>query len=408
MASAGKRRLKVLFFSQRYPYPMDTGGKIRTGKTLEYLRNIFDVTLISNIEIPKDQDYVGFAKNLCAEFHPVPWKEFRKYSIGFYLKVLLRSFSRYPVTVINDYSKDLEGILQRLLRQDKYDVVVCDFLQPSINCLNVRGIPMVLFQHNVEAVIPRRHFEVAGDTVSKLFWWIQWKKMQRYEGMACRHFQAVVAVSDKDKRHFEEEYAATNVYAIPTGVDTSYFVPPDRPANGNTLVFTGSMDWLPNEDGIIFFVTEILGRIKQRLPDIKLAVVGRNPSRKLLKALGPYPEVEVVGRVEDIREYIARHAVYVIPLRIGGGTRIKAYEAMAMGQAIVSTTIGVEGLPVKDGEHLILADSPVHFADATIMLLENPERRRRLGKAARDYVEANFGWDKAGEVFADICRKVAR
>lgn len=406
-ASVGSHKLKVLFFSQRFPYPMDTGGKIRTGKLLEYLRHAFDVTLISNVESPKDDAYVKEASKLCSQFHPVPWKEVKKYSPAFYLNVILRSFSRYPITVINDYSRDLEEALHYVLDRGNYDVLVCDFLQPSINCWNVTGTPMVLFQHNVEEIIPRRHFETTSNPLGKLFWWLQWKKMQRYENMACRRFDAVVTVSEKDRQHLQAQYGVRNVFSIPTGVDTAYFSPLAQEAQGNSLVFTGSMDWLPNEDAILFFATEILGRIKERIPDVTLTVVGRNPSRRLRSALKGCPEVKVMGRVEDVREHIARHAVYIIPLRIGGGTRIKAYEAMAMGKAVVSTGVGVEGLPVKDREHLILADDAPQFAEAVINLLRNPQRRRELGMAAREFVKNNFSWERAGEAFAEVCRKVA-
>ncbi len=406
-ASVGNHKLRVLFFSQRFPYPMDTGGKIRTGKLLEYLRHAFEVTLISNVESPKDDVYVKEVGKLCSKFYPVPWKEVKKYSPSFYLNVIFRSFSCYPVTVINDYSRDLERALHHELSRGKYDVLVCDFLQPSINCWKVTGIPMVLFQHNVEEIIPRRHFETTSNPIGKLFWWLQWKKMQRYEHMACRRFDAVVTVSEKDKWHLQARYGARNVFSIPTGVDTTYFSPPAQEAQGKSLVFTGSMDWLPNEDAILFFTTEILGRIKERVPEVTLTVVGRNPSGRLRRALEGYPEVKVVGRVEDVREHIAHHAVYIIPLRIGGGTRIKAYEAMAMGKPVVSTAVGVEGLPVKDGEHFILADDAPQFAKAVINLLRNPQRRRELGMAAREFVKNNFSWERAGEAFAEVCRKVA-
>src|SRR5579884_2561753 len=169
-ASAGERRLKVLFFAQRFPYPMDTGGKIRTGKLLEYLRQVFDVTLISNIESPKDDPYVSQVGKLCSEFYSVPWKEVKKYSLAFYLRVLRRMFSRYPISVITDFSPDLKRTLHEVLAKGGYDLLICDFLQPSINCVDVRNIPTLLFQHNVEAVIPRRHYETAGNPVSKIFW----------------------------------------------------------------------------------------------------------------------------------------------------------------------------------------------------------------------------------------------
>jgi glycosyltransferase involved in cell wall biosynthesis len=406
--SAGNRRLKVLFFSQRFPYPMDTGGKIRTGKLLEYLRQVFDVTLISNVESPKDDPYLGQVGKLCAEFYPVPWKEVKKYSFKFYLRVLAKMFSRYPISVSNDYSADLERTLLEVLQKSKYDLLICDFLQPSINCTKVTGCPTLLFQHNVEAVIPRRHYEIATNPISKIFWWLQWRKMERYERATCQRFHGIVTVSESDKRILETHYGARNVFAIPTGVDTEFFSPGAEQTIDNSLVFTGSMDWLPNEDALLYFAKDILGKIKAKVPTVTLTVVGRNPSRYLQQELSQYPEIQVAGWVPDVRPYINSHAVYVIPLRIGGGTRIKAYEALAMGKAMVSTTVGVEGLPVRHREHLEIADTANDFAEAVVTLLKDRTRRTHLGNAARDFVRENFSWAKAGQTFAAICDRVVK
>ena len=402
-ASAGSKRLKVLFFSQRFPLPMDTGGKIRTGKILERLTNVFDITLVSNLESPKDDKYLDQIKDLCAEFCPVPWKEAEKYTFKFYLKLFRSLFSRYPFTVINDYSRDLEAALRRLTSEKRFDLLVCDFLQPSLNFRRLNGAPTLLFEHNIESVIPRRHFETSRNPVAKAFWWLQWRRMERYEKEACCQFTGTLTVSETDKKCLKE-LGVENVFSIPTGVDTDYFAPREVQVKKNSLVFTGSMDWLPNEDAIQFFIRDILPRVKQQIPDVTLTVVGRKPSRRLLNEIKSHPHVTVTGRVDDVRSYMSSHALYIIPLRIGGGTRIKAYEAMAMGKAVVSTSIGIEGLPVHDGDHLILGDTPEDFAAAVIKLLEDAEQRGRIEKNARSLVETHFGWARVADVFANICR----
>ena len=174
------------------------------------------------------------------------------------------------------------------------------------------------------------------------------------------------------------------------------------------MIYLGAMDWLPNEDGILFFAEEVLPRLRALAPSVRLTVVGRNPSRRLAERLRAHPEIQALGRVEDVRPHMARGAVFVIPLRIGGGTRIKAYEAMAMGKAVVSTRVGVEGLPVRDGENLILADDPEAFATATARLLKDSTERERIGRNARAYVEEHVSWRRATDAFADACRRVAR
>jgi polysaccharide biosynthesis protein PslH len=406
--SAGKKRLKILFFSQRFPYPMDTGGKIRTGKLLEQLKDIFDITLVSNVESPKDDKYLDQVTNLCSEFHPVPWKETKKYTFRFYLKLLRSLFSRYPFTVINDYSKELEAALINLTMSEPFDLLICDFLQPSLNVSRIDGIPKLLFEHNIESVIPRRHFETSRNPVTKFFWWLQWRRMERYEKDTCRKFTATVTVSETDKRYLTELTGIRTVFAIPTGIDAQFFAPREGPVKEHSLVFTGSMDWLPNQDAIRFFAREILGKIKRIIPTVQLTVVGRNPSQSLIRELKSYPEITVTGRVEDVRPYMSSHALYIIPLRIGGGTRIKAYEAMAMGKAVVSTTIGVEGLPIRCGEELSIEDDPEKFAAEVVRLLCDVGARTRLASNARLFVKEHFGWDSVASVFAGVCRAIAQ
>lgn len=230
--------------------------------------------------------------------------------------------------------------------------------------------------------------------------------MYRYEKALCRTFDGVVAVSELDREYMQTQYGASRTFTIPTGVDTDHLVPWEDKPEANSLIFTGSMDWLPNEDAILYFAQYILPRIRRVIPDIKLSVVGRNPSPHLRQKLAAEPAIDLVGWVDDVRPYVARHAVYIVPLRIGGGTRIKIYEAMAMGKAIVSTPIGAEGLPVQHGRHIWLADEAETFAEAIIHLLQDHTARRQLEGAARQYVEQQCSWERAAAAFADICRQV--
>jgi glycosyltransferase involved in cell wall biosynthesis len=231
--------------------------------------------------------------------------------------------------------------------------------------------------------------------------------MLRFERDACRWFDGVVAVSDGDKEMFGERFGARRVFTIPTAVDTDYFRPFGESDEEGGLIFTGSMDWLPNEDAINFFAKEIMTRIKAHVPTARLTVVGRNPSQRLLRRLEGRPEITATGWVRDVRPYVGGGSVYVVPLRIGGGTRLKIYEAMAMGKAIVTTAIGAEGLPVRHGEHLIVADSPEDFAKAVVRLLRDSDERRRLEQAAREFVERNCSWERAAAAFRDACYAVA-
>ena len=404
----GVPRLKVLFFSEPFVYPPDSGGKIRTSQMLRHLREVFDITLVSHVHPERDAPHLERMRPLCNDFHPVFRSTVRKYSLAFYLKVLIRSLSKFPVIVVNDYSRATVRKLRELLASGPYDLLVCDFLQPSIN---LWGLPLprtLLFQHNVESKILERHYRTSSNPLLRLFWRLQWRKLVRYEREACARFDGVVAVSEVDKALLEGDLGARNVFSIPTGVDTEFFRPSPEPSEANTLVFMGAMDWLPNEDGILFFAEEVLPRLRAMVPAVRLTVVGRNPSRYLRGRLQAHADIDVLGRVEDVRPFVARSSVFVIPLRIGGGTRIKAYEAMAMGKAVVSTRIGIEGLPVQDGENVVLADSPEEFAAATARLLKDSAERKRIERNARAYVVEHVSWGRAADAFAEICRTVAR
>ncbi len=401
--------LNVLFLSQRFLLPMDTGGKIRTGKILEQLKHLARITLVSNVESPRDDRYIPEMERFCHRFVPVAWKEVPRYSWRFYARVAFRSFSRYPINVLNDYSPSLEQALLKELAGGRYDLAVCDFLQSTLLFRQVEGVPRLLFQHNVETAIALRHFQQAGNPVARLFWWLQYRKMFRHERAMCRRFEGIIAVSEHDRSLMEQWFGATNVHTIPTGVDTDFFAPTGEPeADPPTLVFTGSMDWLPNEDAILYFVEEIFPNVQARHPGVRLLVVGRNPSPRLKNAMKDHPEVELTGWVEDTRPYIARSAVYVVPIRIGGGTRMKIYEAMAMGKAVVSTSVGAEGLPLTHGRHIFLEDEPEAFAERVCLLLEDCELRQRIGQQARSFVVEHFHWRQVAQRFYDICQTVAQ
>jgi glycosyltransferase involved in cell wall biosynthesis len=198
------------------------------------------------------------------------------------------------------------------------------------------------------------------------------------------------------------------ITVIPTGVDLDFFRPAAEQEEPNTLVFTGSMDWMPNEDGIFYFVEEMLPRIRKQIPNTSLLVVGRRPSRRLLELARTTESVQVTGTVEDIRSYVQRGAVYIVPLRVGSGTRLKIFEAMAMGKAVVSTSIGAEGLPVRQGRDIIIVDSPDEFASAVVGLLQDRVRRGELGRAARQLVAQQHGWDSVAQHFESALERLVR
>ncbi len=402
------KRLKVLFLSQRFLFPQDTGGKIRTGKILEQLHNHYQITVISNVESPKDDPYIPQMQQICTKFVPVPWKEIPRYTVKWYWDIFKKSFSMYPVPMLNDYSPELEHAVLEELRKEAYDLAICDFMQSTLNFRQVTGIPKILFQHNVEATISWRHMKRARDPLFKMFWWLQFRKMFYHEKRESSRFDAVIAVSELDKQRFEEWYGLRHVYVIPTGVDTQFYAPRPEVPEKKQIVFVGAMDWLPNHDAMLYFLEEIFPRIVKEEPEVRFVIVGRNPAPRLQKLVQRYSQVELTGWVEDTRPYVHESAVFIVPIRIGGGTRMKIYEAMSMEKAIVSTRVGAEGLPLTDRQHLYLADTPEAFARDVLALLRDEAERQRIGKQARQYVYDHFRWEKVAQVFAEICERVVQ
>jgi glycosyltransferase involved in cell wall biosynthesis len=207
-----------------------------------------------------------------------------------------------------------------------------------------------------------------------------------------------VVVSVPDRALLAELAPSARLRAIPTGVDTGYFSPNGKPEAFGRLVFTGSMDWYPNEDAILYFIETVLPAIRREVPGVSLTVVGHHPTARL-RAAASRREVLLTGTVDDVRPFVAEAAVYVVPLRIGGGTRLKIFEALAMAKAVVSTSVGAEGLPLIDGEHFLRADEPADFARAVVKLLKQPDSRRRLGLAGRRLVQARYSWAEVARRF---------
>ena len=398
--------MRILWLKTELLHPVDKGGRIRTYQMLRELKRDHHVTYLALDDGAAAPDAVDRASEYCHELVRIPFRNRPKFSAGFYAELVANLASPLPYFMAKYRSAEMRRSIVSCVAEGEFDVVVCDFLMPAVNLPAELPCATVLFQHNVEAMIWKRHFEVQRNPLKKVYLRAQWRKAQAYERAVCRRFDRVVAVSDADADTMRGEYGIAAVDAVPTGVDTKYFRPsgntPRRPHN---LVFTGSMDWLPNEDAIRYFTAEVFPLIRREVPEVTLTVVGRNPFPSLLDLAADDPAVEVTGRVDDVRPYMERAAAYVIPLRIGGGTRLKVYEAMAMEMPVVSTTIGAEGLPVQHGSELLLADDSAEFAASVVRVLRDRSLADGLGARSAALVRARFGWEGVADAFATICRR---
>lgn len=396
--------MRILWLKTELLHPIDKGGKIRTYNMLKELKREHHVAYLTLDDGTADKNAREQASQYCQELICIPHQHRAKFTPGFYSELALNLISPLPYAIKKYESKAMRAVIEERLRSETFDVLVCDFLAPAVNVPDDLPCPSVLFQHNVEAMIWKRHYEVQANRAKKAYLYGQWRKMLRFESKMCGRFDTVVAVSAEDREQMRQQYSVSTVFDVPTGVDTKFFRPSGKEKiEPHNVVFTGSMDWLPNEDAIRYFTEQIMPLVKQSVPDLTLTVVGRNPFPGLIELSKREPSIIVTGRVEDVRPYMERAAVYVVPLRIGGGTRLKIYEAMAMEKPIVSTTIGAEGLPLTNGVELILADTVESFAKSIVKVLADETLARRLGQQAATSVRDRFGWPKVAKSFADIC-----
>jgi polysaccharide biosynthesis protein PslH len=390
--------VRILWVKAGGLLPRDSGGRIRSYNLVRELAKRHQVTFFG---FHSQQDNTAHAElqGICERVVCIPlqlpkprsFREFRQYALGI--------ASSEPYNIRKYCQPYVAKNLRALVKVETYDVIVCDFIIAARVIPWDISIPKLLFTHNVEATIWKRHYEVAKNPLWKLLSWREWRAMEHAETRYLQKADFVIAVSNADRDVFSRMIPQEKLGVIPTGVDIDYFQPRADPEQEHTIVFTGSMDWLPNEDGILYFIQEILPRISKAVCGVKLIVVGRKPSRRLQALVAGGAQVQLTGWVDDVRPYLAKGAVCIVPLRVGSGTRLKIFEAMSMAKAVVSTRIGAEGLPVTSGKDLLLADSPEDFAKSVVLILQDKALRRNLGLAARSLVESKFSWSLVAAKF---------
>jgi sugar transferase (PEP-CTERM/EpsH1 system associated) len=403
----GDKALKILWVKAGGLLPLDTGGKIRSYHMLGKLSCRHDVTFFT-FYAEHANDSHGELGRLFTRVISYSLPVSRSKSFGDLANYARHFFSGQPYQIVKYCQAKVAVALRELLKRETFDLIVCDFLVAAGIIPWNLPCPKVLFTHNVEALIWKRHFEVTRSPLWKAISWREWRTTARAERRYLNLADHVLTVSDADRDCFARLIERAKITVIPTGVDVNFFQPAAGEEQLNALVFTGSMDWMPNEDGVFYFVEKILPRIRNQVPDIALLVVGRRPSARLLELSRATAGMQVTGAVEDIRPYVLRGSVYIVPLRVGSGTRLKIFEAMAMGKAVVSTSIGAEGLPVRPGRDIMIADSPDEFALAVVGLLQDHARRGRLGRAARELVVQGHTWDSVGYQLESVLETVVK
>ena len=368
---------------------MNSGKRLRTFHLVAPLAARHEITFVCRRHEGSDsQSLDSFGIRTVVVNHPIR----KKTGPIFYAALFNNLFSKHPYTVSSHRSPLLTDTIETLHREKPFDLVHCEWTPYAVNLGGLWKIPSVVDAHNVESMIWKRNYEIEGHLLRKAFFRLQWQKMHRFERQTLPRFSRVVAVSEPDRAVMSGWVEPGRIDIVDNGVDTEYFKPSGVQPKPHSMVFTGSLDWRPNVDAMLYFLESIWPIIRGRHPEATIAIVGRNPMDALREKAAGLPGVDLVGTVDDVRPYMARAAVFVVPLRIGGGSRLKILEAMAMEKAVVSSVVGAEGLEVADAENILLADSPNAFATAVGKLFEERELRKRLETAGRTLARRRYEW----------------
>jgi glycosyltransferase involved in cell wall biosynthesis len=383
--------------------PVDTGGKIRSYNILRQLSRTHEVTFLSDYSGDPDPGYEADIARELPGAHTIRTSSAQAGSLGQYLGYVRGIFRTAPFAVSNFADAAVLRQVTTWLNEKRFDVAVCDFLVATINFPRTLATPTVLFQHNVESSLWKRRASTESNPVRRLAYKLESAKMDRYERHEVRRFNSIIAVSDHERRQMLE-MGASEITVVPTGVDTQkYEVVPPATANPPRIVFTGSMDWEPNIDAANYFCREILPVVRQELPNAMFLIVGRKPPASVKRLACDY--VQVTGTVPSVSDYLRDATVVVVPLRAGAGTRLKIFEAMAMGKAVISTSIGAEGLDVHHGSDIILADDPATFASAVVQLSRDSALRRQYELTAAK-LASQYDWSSVTGIFVDALQRM--
>lgn len=396
--------MRILWVKVGGIWPLNVGGRLRSFHILSELSQRHRVTLLTTHRPGEDPDEASRHLPQCERVMSFPYDPPKSGTLGFARALAWSWTSSLPVDLLKWRAPELRAEVEWMLGTGAIDLCIADFLYGAANIPAETSVPVVLFAHNVEHILWKRLAANEKQPIRRAILEMEWRKMRGIERDACAHSRLVVAVSPVDAASLQMNAPGAEIRSMPTGVDTAYFSANGTPEGEAHLVFTGAMDWYPNEDAMLFFIRELLPRIREQVPNVTMSVVGRNPSPRL-RAAADSAGVRVTGTVDDVRPFIDEGTVYIVPLRIGGGTRLKIFEALSMGKAVVSTSIGAEGLPLMHEQHYLRADTPVEFSRAVVSLLGDPARRRALGAAGRELVHANYSWGSVSRNFEEFCQQ---
>ncbi len=396
-------RPKLLVLSQTLPYPPDGGVKIRTYHILRLLARHFEVTALCfyrwkqgalKTDVPRSVKALETFATI--EAFPIPQEYSRVRLVSDHARSLL---GRRVYTVATYASSTFRNRLKQILSRGSFDLVHADSLDLSGYFELLHGLPIVCVHHDVQSALLRRRAEHEHSSAKRIYASMQASLMEKEEKYWAPRVALNVTVSGLDAERLKKLAPGAHVAVVANGVDVEFYQPRSDEGVGGEILFVGGSTWFPNLDGMRFFGERVLPELRSRGIRAPVRWVGRATPKEVEEFREAFG-IDMVGYVEDVRPYLAKAACFIVPLRVGGGTRIKILDAWAMGKAVVSTTIGCEGLATSDGVNILVRDDPHAFAEAIARLLKSPGERTELGRQGRATVEALYSWDAIGERMA--------
>lgn len=401
--------MNILLLTQIVPYPPDSGPKIKTYHLLRHLASRHRVTLVTFTRNEREEQDAAALRDLCAAVHTVYLHRSRgrdALALGYSL------LNRRPWLMERDDLRAMHRFLARLVREEAaagrpFDLAHADQLNMAQFAERL-PLPRLLDQHNaVWTIFRRMALQTRGP--SRLFLEREWRLLKRYEGQVCRSFEAVTAVSEEDRRFlFDAIGGEREMPVIPIAIDADAQPPVPRDPGARGILSLATMMWPPNVDGVMWYARDIHPLVRRAVPDSRFFVVGQRPVAEVRALPESDPSIEVTGYVPDATPYIAGSACLIVPLRSGGGMRVKILEALARGIPVVSTTIGYEGIDLVPGEHLLVADTPAEFAAAVTRLLQDPALGERIAAAGRRRLMERYDWRAVCPAMDAVYERVVR
>jgi glycosyltransferase involved in cell wall biosynthesis len=387
-------RLNVVVVNAELPYPPNAGNRIRTLNLLERLAPRHRITFIARRGDPEETEpAIEYLEDrgirTIVVDDPVP----RKSGWTFYARLAANVLSPYPYSVSSHGGDRLRRTVRSVAAEDRVQIWQAEWT-PYIGALRgLRSARRVVMAHNVESLIWQRYYEAESDSLKRWYIKQQWRKFEWFERRAFAAATRVVAVSSEDARLIRERFGGQEVDVVDNGIDRAYFegIPVDR--DPRQILFLGSLDWRPNLDAIDLLLDRIFPQVHAAEPSARLCLVGRRPPAALVRQVSTFDTVELHADVPDVRPFLARSGVMVVPLRIGGGSRLKILEALGTGLPVVSTRVGAEGLELVAGDHYIAADDPEAMARALVACLRDPAPAWAMAEQGRRLVLDRYDWD---------------